>query len=958
MLLFGIMFAFGLAACNGDSSANTFTVTFNTYGGSAIAAVEVEEGELLEKPDDPVKAGYTFVRWNYDFAEYKFDTPVTSDMGLDAVWQANDDTPYSIKVYIQNGNVYEDKTSDYADVLQNLYGTTDETVNVEDKAAEIAAELPGYYFDRNHTDCVYEGTVLGDGSTEFVLYFSKLVVPDEILVGYSEPVEVYTHGEGEQYLCDTKYDVLVDSDFVRDGDISVLRLTAESTNRRFIVNVTPEHQDWSSFDYIGFWIYNDTSADLYSRLGFIRGDGNTVGSLAVRRGEWTFVAVDLEKYGAGDTDQAYPLNAVEAFEIALERNNSGAEITEGSVVYVSNIRGYNFTSTAPTENLVVRFDEPTGNNGYTIWQELTVGYWRSGVEEVEIGGETVSMMKASILQQATSELQQGMLFEGVRNDHATYGSYTFEFYNPNDFAVMVGKTTVAAGEKVTITAAFDDDTMFDSYNRLKIIVKTEDDGWLPAGSAYYVGNIYGVVQQFTVTFDSNEGSTVEPVAVTKGETVAEPTQPTRTGYDFVCWNLNGARYSFDTPITADITLVAVWQLQGGIAYTVNVYVEEDGTYTDQTENFSGVLVGLSGTAGETVNVSDKAEQIAEILGYRYYIDAEHENYLAEAEIAADGSTVFSLYYSVDTQTENIVVGYDSAPTVLALTGDYCGISMTVLTSGEYLREGDISVLQITTTSASARVSFTAIPEYTDWSSYDYIGFWVYNGSDVNMYARNGRWTGLSAPNSVGAIYAGRWNFITIDLHRYQVGASDKFLPLNAITSFAVEFERNNQAGNIAADSVFYVSDVRGYRYVNGDQPNLAARFDEPVGFGEQLTWTEGAIAYWHFESPETIDVSGSSVLTKVVVDQQAAGDSTAGILFGIVKNDSTLYSSYTFEFYNPNDFAVMVGKTTVAAGEKVTITAAFDDNTMFDSYNRLKIIVKTTDGSSYYIGNIYGVPIG
>ena len=58
---------FGLAACTKKDSNSRHTVTFNTYGGSEIAAVQVEDGELLEKPADPVKKGYVFGHWNYDF---------------------------------------------------------------------------------------------------------------------------------------------------------------------------------------------------------------------------------------------------------------------------------------------------------------------------------------------------------------------------------------------------------------------------------------------------------------------------------------------------------------------------------------------------------------------------------------------------------------------------------------------------------------------------------------------------------------------------------------------------------------------------------------------------------------------------------------------------------------------------------------------------------------------------
>lgn len=71
---------------------------------------------------------------------------------------------------------------------------------------------------------------------------------------------------------------------------------------------------------------------------------------------------------------------------------------------------------------------------------------------------------------------------------------------------------------------------------------------------------------FLVTFDSNGGSRVNSVRVEAGKTVSRPTDPTRSGYDFIGWYLNNTPYSFSTPVTENITLVAKWE---------RVYVDDD-----------------------------------------------------------------------------------------------------------------------------------------------------------------------------------------------------------------------------------------------------------------------------------------------------------------------------------------------------------------------------------------------
>ena len=66
------------------------------------------------------------------------------------------------------------------------------------------------------------------------------------------------------------------------------------------------------------------------------------------------------------------------------------------------------------------------------------------------------------------------------------------------------------------------------------------------------------VQQYTVTFNTDEGSTIAPVQVSDGSPVAQPADPTKDGYTFVKWQRNGSDYNFSNPVTGNITLDATW----------------------------------------------------------------------------------------------------------------------------------------------------------------------------------------------------------------------------------------------------------------------------------------------------------------------------------------------------------------------------------------------------------------
>ena len=66
---------------------------------------------------------------------------------------------------------------------------------------------------------------------------------------------------------------------------------------------------------------------------------------------------------------------------------------------------------------------------------------------------------------------------------------------------------------------------------------------------------------FTVTFNSDGGSAVDSQTVEQDSTASEPTAPTKEGYTFVYWySLDSeTAYDFATPITADLTLTALWE---------------------------------------------------------------------------------------------------------------------------------------------------------------------------------------------------------------------------------------------------------------------------------------------------------------------------------------------------------------------------------------------------------------
>lgn len=67
-----------------------YKINFETEGGSSVAAIEIEEGTIPEKPKDPTRDGYIFVGWMLGDELYDFTTTVEGDVTLKAVWKEID----------------------------------------------------------------------------------------------------------------------------------------------------------------------------------------------------------------------------------------------------------------------------------------------------------------------------------------------------------------------------------------------------------------------------------------------------------------------------------------------------------------------------------------------------------------------------------------------------------------------------------------------------------------------------------------------------------------------------------------------------------------------------------------------------------------------------------------------------------------------------------------------------
>ncbi|MBQ1678253.1 MAG: InlB B-repeat-containing protein, partial [Oscillospiraceae bacterium] len=93
--------------------AVTWTVSFETNGGSAVPAQTVPDGYTATQPAAPTKDGFAFAGWYSDAAltqAYAFSAPVTADLTLYAKWEEESPAEYTVRFESNGGSAVASQT--------------------------------------------------------------------------------------------------------------------------------------------------------------------------------------------------------------------------------------------------------------------------------------------------------------------------------------------------------------------------------------------------------------------------------------------------------------------------------------------------------------------------------------------------------------------------------------------------------------------------------------------------------------------------------------------------------------------------------------------------------------------------------------------------------------------------------------------------------------------------------
>ena len=198
--------------------------------------------------------------------------------------------------------------------------------------------------------------------------------------------------------------------------------------------------------------------------------------------------------------------------------------------------------------------------------------------------------------------------------------------------------------------------------------------------------------EYTVTFDSDGGSSVDAQTVVEGGKATEPTAPTKDGYTFDGWFNGETKWDFDNDtVTGNITLTAKWteESQGGVSETKTETIAVAGS----TGSLSNKVITWTGTDFTVSNAqagSSTAIRTTDTDHYRAYvgstltIQGKNSEKISKVVITCTSTS----YMGVEAESVDVT----TSGTTITITGD--DLASIVLTITKQTR---IKTIEITYT---------------------------------------------------------------------------------------------------------------------------------------------------------------------------------------------------------------------------------------------------------------------
>ena len=535
-------------------TVNQYTITFDTQGGSTIDPITQNYGTDVTAPANPTKQGYVFAGWDKEIPT----TMPAENMTITASWNASTNTPYKVEHHFkgigENAAYVHDSDKD-----QSFTGTTGQEVT----ASPLTEGIDGFKYNATESAATIKGTVKADGSLTLIVKYDRktsivIVNPDDpecdsneeqctkpteeekeygdtVTLPYVSRTYTLTYEPGDGAPAVESQTVTAEIDYYCKGTSS----TCAETDR-IILNKADKTVDIEAT--------NATYTAHYTSDFKVSVKAGSDYSYPTNNPTTDFKFVDWAD--KADITKKYQENA----KIVLKKNMTlKGEYTGDAHEYTIS---YQFTNEAPTgATLPANQPKKYGESGTVESNPNVAGYSFSGWATTDV------------------EVREDGTFTMPAKDVVFKGSWTINQYTIT-FDTQGGSTInpITQNYGTDVTAPADptkEGYTFAGWDK-------EIPSTMPAEDMTITAS--WTVNQYTITFDTQGGSTIDPITQNYGTDVTAPANPTKEGYTFAGWD----REIPTTMPAEDITITASWTIN---QYTITFDTQGGSTIDPITQNY-------------------------------------------------------------------------------------------------------------------------------------------------------------------------------------------------------------------------------------------------------------------------------------------------------------------------------------------------------------------------------------
>ena len=528
-----------------------YTITFDTDGGTTVTPINQDYGSTVTAPENPTKTGYTFVGWDKEIPT----TMPASDIVINAQWKINQ---YTISYFVDE-QPYKSEKKDYGSEIipeaapsKTGYTFSGWVESIPERMPALDLTINGS-FSINRYTITFDtdgGTAISPITQDYNTVISKPADPTKdgsVFAGWDK--EIPSNMPAGNMTIKALWNKLYTITFDTDGGSEITSITAVSGTEI----TKPSDPTKKGHSFAG-WKPSIPATMPEQDL--------------VCKAEW-----NVNKYKV-------------TFKLPNGTIISEKELDYGSVIEAPIITEPSFKGWTPVPDSTVP--------DHDVVYEAT--FDKNTITFDTDGGEPVP--------EAIFETYDTDITDRTKNiKDPTKEGYTFIKWDPAIPSKMPAEnlTIKALWQINQYTIIFDTDggtpvnPITQDYQStiaaptiLPIKVGYTFMGWNPALPEKMPLNGFSTkalwkINQYTLTFDTDGGTAIDPITQNYNTAITKPSDPTRTGYDFNGW-------SQEIPSTMpaeNMTIRAQWQIK---QYTIT-FDTDGGTVIDPiTQDYQTAII--------------------------------------------------------------------------------------------------------------------------------------------------------------------------------------------------------------------------------------------------------------------------------------------------------------------------------------------------------------------------------